>query len=78
MRKFYVNPNSGFLAFNGGSELAIVGNASHGKAVARSFMNTILGGSAGSVTAITVNYFVAHWQKGGIYLKMTARRVFHK
>ena len=33
----------GFLAFNGGSELAIVGGGRHGHAVAKSFMNTIIG-----------------------------------
>ena len=33
----------GFLAFNGGSELAIVGSEGHGHAVAKSFMNTIIG-----------------------------------
>merc|ERR1712048_999938 len=46
----------GFLAFNGGSELAIVGSEGHGQAVAVSFMNTILGGASGSLFAIVLNY----------------------
>ena len=52
----------GFLAFNGGSELGIVGGAGHGQAVAVSFMNTIIGGAAGSVFAIVVNYCYAFGQ----------------
>ena len=49
----------GFLAFNGGSELAIVGSAGHGQAVAVSFMNTIIGGAAGAMFSITLNYAAA-------------------
>ena len=49
----------GFLAFNGGSELAIVGGAGHGQAVAMSFMNTILGGSGGAMFAMLTNYVIA-------------------
>ena len=49
----------GFLAFNGGSELQIVGGAGHGAAVAVSFMNTIIGGAAGSILAVGLNYLHA-------------------
>lgn len=49
----------GFLAFNGGSELAIVGEKGHGQAVAMSFMNTIIGGAGGSVFALGLKYGVA-------------------
>lgn len=49
----------GFLAFNGGSELAIVGYAGAGQAVAESFMNTIIGGAAGAIFAIACNYIYA-------------------
>lgn len=53
----------GFLAFNGGSELAIVGYAGAGQAVAMSFMNTVLGGAAGAIFAIGCNYIFAVTQK---------------
>ena len=53
----------GFLAFNGGSELAIVGAPGHGQAVAVSFMNTIIGGAAGAAFAICCNYFYS-WARG--------------
>jgi len=49
----------GFLAFNGGSELSIVGYAGAGQAVAMSFMNTVLGGAAGAIFAIMCNYLYA-------------------
>ena len=46
----------GFLAFNGGSQLAIVSDAGDAAAVALVFMNTILGGAGGALAAL-----VAHW-----------------
>lgn len=50
----------GFLAFNGGSELAIVGgDGNHGQAVAVSFMNTVIGGAAGAMFSIILNYVAA-------------------
>ena len=52
----------GFLAFNGGSELAIVGG-DHAVVVAAAFVNTIIGGAAGAIFAVTINYVVA-WIKG--------------
>ena len=52
----------GFLAFNGGSELAIVGD-DHAVVVATAFVNTMLGGAAGSIVAVVLNYCVA-WIKG--------------
>ncbi|CBY33702.1 unnamed protein product [Oikopleura dioica] len=50
----------GFLAFNGGSVLAIVdGKTDNGEALAKSVMNTIIGGAAGSIFAISINLIVA-------------------
>jgi|ERR1711939_155353 len=48
----------GFLAFNGGSELAIVGAAGHGAAVAKSFMNTIIGGAGGALFPMVLAYAI--------------------
>jgi len=48
----------GFLAFNGGSQLVIVGGAGNGAAVAKSFMNTMLGGAAGAMFALSLSYCV--------------------
>ena len=48
------------MAFNGGSELAIVGgDGGHGQAVALSFMNTVIGGAAGAMFSIVLNYSAA-------------------
>ena len=51
----------GFLAFNGGSELAIVGG-DHAIVVAAAFVNTIIGGSAGAIFAVTITYVIS-WIK---------------
>ena len=51
----------GFLAFNGGSELAIVGE-DHAVVVATAFVNTIIGGASGSITAVVLNYAIAWWR----------------
>ena len=72
----------GFLAFNGGSELAIVGSAGHGQAVAVSFMNTIIGGAAGAMFSITLNYAAAVVRRmtlffyyNSIYLKLVQAKL---
>ena len=49
----------GFLAFNGGSQLAIVADKGDAAAVALVFMNTILGGAGGALSALSCNYFYA-------------------
>ena len=54
----------GFLAFNGGSELMIVSeDGGHGQAIGRSFMNTIIGGSAGAMFSIVLNYAAAIFRR---------------
>merc|ERR1712048_32879 len=53
----------GFLAFNGGSQLAIVSDAGDAAAVALVFMNTMLGGAGGALSALTCNYISAMIQK---------------
>ena len=52
----------GFLAFNGGSQLAIVSDKGDASAVALVFMNTILGGAGGALSALSCNYFYALFQ----------------
>ncbi|CBY32991.1 unnamed protein product [Oikopleura dioica] len=54
----------GFLCFNGGSELAVVGAGEHGTIVAKCFMNTIIAGSAGGVVALTMNYGSTRMRRG--------------
>ena len=49
----------GFLAFNGGSQLAIVSDKGDAAAVALVFMNTILGGAGGALSALSCNYISA-------------------
>ena len=49
----------GFLAFNGGSQLAIVSDKGDAAAVALVFMNTILGGAGGALSALSCNYLSA-------------------
>ena len=53
----------GFLAFNGGSEKAIVGGGHHGAAVSRAFMNSMIGGCSGAFFALYCHYFQA-WATG--------------
>ena len=43
----------GFLAFNGGSQLSIT-QPGDGLAVSIAIMNTVLGGSAGAITSMTL------------------------
>ena len=64
----------GFLCFNGGSEMAIVNEGvsltdgdSHGVRVARAFMNSILGGAGGAVSAISLGYVSALLKKEPAY-----------
>jgi len=52
----------GFLAFNGGSEQAIVGG-DHAVVVGAAFVNTMIGGASGSITAVVLNYCFA-WLRG--------------
>jgi len=47
------------LAFNGGSQLAIVDSPGDAAAVAVAFQNTILGGAGGALAALTCNYYKA-------------------
>ena len=54
----------GFLCFNGGSELAIVGPGNHGTTVAKIFINTILGGSSGGIVSLTYNYLSLRFKRG--------------
>ena len=54
----------GFLAFNGGSQLAIVSDAGDAAAVSLVFMNTILGGAGGALAAL-----VGHWINAKYRLK---------
>ena len=49
----------GFLAFNGGSQLAIVSDAGDAAAVALVFMNTMLGGAGGALAAMFANWINA-------------------
>ena len=56
----------GFLAFNGGSQLAIVSDAGDAAAVAIVFMNTILGGAGGAIAALGTNWVNHSLRKGKI------------
>ena len=53
----------GFLAFNGGSQLAIVSDAGDAAAVALVFMNTMLGGAGGALAAMMSNWIHAKIKK---------------
>ena len=53
----------GFLAFNGGSQLAIVSDAGDAAAVALVFMNTMLGGAGGALAAMGANWIDAKRMK---------------
>jgi Amt family ammonium transporter len=54
----------GFLCFNGGSELAIIGAGDHGTIVAKCFMNTIIAGAAGGVLALAWNWCSLRIRRG--------------
>ena len=66
----------GFLCFNGGSEMMIVDEiadghahtgASHGIRVSRAFMNSILGGAGGAISALACGYIIALLKKETAY-----------
>ena len=56
----------GFLAFNGGSQLAIVSGPDDAAAVAIVFMNTILGGAGGAIAALGTNWTNHTLRKGKV------------